>query len=329
MKIKKPILIVLGEPNSVFIEILSKVISKTAIKKTIKYPIILIGSKNLILSHLKKMKLKLKFKTINLENFKFENFKNLIYLIDVKYKFEKPFEPISAKSKKYISNCFNIAISLLNNNFSKILINGPISKKHFLQNKYPGITEYIFNKSKIKISKNPVMLLYNRKLSVSPMTTHIPLKDVSKNLNKKIIVNNILNIKNFYKKMFKFNPKISVLGVNPHCETNSKLNEDKNIIEKSINELKKKNVHITGPYPADTFFMKKNYSNYNVVVGMYHDQVLTPFKTLFEFNASNITLGLPFLRMSVDHGPNESMLGKNKSNTKSLENIFHFINSIK
>tara|TARA_B100000579_G_C22368571_1_gene637209 strand:- start:350 stop:538 length:189 start_codon:yes stop_codon:yes gene_type:complete len=62
---------------------------------------------------------------------------------------------------------------------------------------------------------------------------------------------------------------------------------------------------------------------------MYHDQVLTPFKTIFEFNASNITLGLPFLRLSVDHGPNEEMIGKNKSNTKSLENIFNFISSIK
>ena len=62
---------------------------------------------------------------------------------------------------------------------------------------------------------------------------------------------------------------------------------------------------------------------------MYHDQVLTPFKTIFEFDASNITLGLPFLRMSVDHGPNVKMLGKNKSNTGSLENIFKLINSLK
>ena len=62
---------------------------------------------------------------------------------------------------------------------------------------------------------------------------------------------------------------------------------------------------------------------------MYHDQVLTPFKTLYGFDASNITLGLPFIRMSVDHGPNELMLGKNKSNTKSLENIFDFIKNIK
>ena len=62
---------------------------------------------------------------------------------------------------------------------------------------------------------------------------------------------------------------------------------------------------------------------------MYHDQVLTPFKTIYKFDASNITLGLPFLRISVDHGPNDIMLGKNKSNSQSLENIFNFINSLK
>ena len=76
------------------------------------------------------------------------------------------------------------------------------------------------------------------------------------------------------------------------------------------------------------YYIGNNINKYNSIVGMYHDQVLTPFKTIFGFNALNITLGLPFIRMSVDHGPNEAMMGKNKSNTKSLENIFNFIHSI-
>ena len=86
---------------------------------------------------------------------------------------------------------------------------------------------------------------------------------------------------------------------------------------------------IFGPFSADTFFIKNNIRKYDSVIGMYHDQILTPFKTLYGFDASNITLGLPFLRMSVDHGPNHTMLGKNISSTQSLENIFNFINSIK
>ena len=118
-----------------------------------------------------------------------------------------------------------------------------------------------------------------------------------------------------------------MLGLNPHCETKSKFNEEHLIIKPAIQKLKKKKINVSGPFSADTFFLNNNISNFNCVVGMYHDQVLTPFKTIFGFDASNITLGLPFLRMSVDHGPNEDMLGKNKSNTKSLENIISFINS--
>ena len=84
-------------------------------------------------------------------------------------------------------------------------------------------------------------------------------------------------------------------------------------------------ININGPFPADTFFIKKNIYYFDMVIGIYHDQVLTPFKALYGFDASNIT----FLRMSVDHGPNENMLGKNKSSTKSLENIFNVIKTLK
>ena len=136
-------------------------------------------------------------------------------------------------------------------------------------------------------------------------------------------------INNFYKNRFKIIPNIAVLGLNPHCETKSKINEENKVIIPAIKKLKDRKIKVSGPFPADTFFLKKNIKKFNSVLGMYHDQVLTPFKTLFGFNASNITLGLPFLRISVDHGPNENMIGKNKSNSKSLENIFSLISSVK
>ena len=86
---------------------------------------------------------------------------------------------------------------------------------------------------------------------------------------------------------------------------------------------------IFGPYAADTIFLKKNRSKFNVIVGMYHDQVLAPIKTLVEYDAINITLGLPFLRISPDHGPNEKMLGKNLSNPQSLFYAIKFLDKIK
>ena len=329
MRTKKPILIILGEPNSVFIELLSKVLNKKKVKKKINRPIILIGSENLILAQLKILKKKINFEKINKNNFKLNKLSRKTYLINVNYNFKKAFEKISIKSKDYISNCFDIGLKILNSNQSKIIINGPISKKHFLENKYPGITEYIFYKSPKKISKYPTMLIFNNNLSVCPTTTHIPLKLVSKKIKMKNIINNALNIDHFYKKYLRIKPRIALMGMNPHCESKYKNNEEKKIIKPAIKKLKLKKININGPHSTDTFFIRKNLNYYDSIIGMYHDQVLTPFKTMYGFDASNITLGLPFLRLSVDHGPNETMMGKNKSNTKSLENIFNFISTVK
>ena len=329
MKTKKPVLIILGEPNSVFTEILSKTLNKITKNKRIFYPIILIGSKKLTLSQLRILNLKLDFLEIKKKDIFEKKLKNKIYFLDVNYKFKMAFEKISKKSKSYIDKCFQEGLSILNRGLSDIVVNGPVSKKHFLDNKYPGITEYIFNKSKKKLSKRPVMLIFNQKFSVSPITTHIPIKEVSKKLNENLIISNIKTINDFYLKKLKIKPRIATLGLNPHCETKSKINEENKYILPAIKKLIKEKINVNGPFSADTFFIRKNIKLYDVVIGMYHDQVLSPFKSIFEFDASNITLGISFLRISVDHGPNETMLGKNKSNTDSLNNIFNFINSIK
>jgi 4-hydroxythreonine-4-phosphate dehydrogenase len=125
-------------------------------------------------------------------------------------------------------------------------------------------------------------------------------------------------------KKFKFKPRIAIIGLNPHCESIHVYNEDEKVIKPSIRYLKKK-YNVSGPYPADTIFLKNNRKNFDVIVGMYHDQVLTPIKTLYEYDAINITLGLPLIRVSPDHGPNESMLGKNLSNPLSLLRAIKFL----
>ena len=116
-----------------------------------------------------------------------------------------------------------------------------------------------------------------------------------------------------------------MLGLNPHCESVLKLNEDKIILKSAVNFLKKKKYAISGPHSADTAFLEQNRKKIDVIIGMYHDQVLTPFKTLFEYDAINITLGLPFIRISPDHGPNVKMLGKNLSNPLSLIKAIKFL----
>ena len=314
----KPIIIVAGEPNSIFFEIFFKVI-----KKKIKSPIILIGSEKLILNQAKILKKRINLNLIN-ENDLIEKRNKLkkINLINVNFKQTKIFDKITSKSNKYISSCFKIAVKLIKNNISNKFINGPISKKTFLKKKFNGITEYLADKTN---TKDFAMIIYNKKLSVCPLTTHLPIKYVSKKINKLDLIKKVRLIDKFWKTKFHKKVKIGVTGLNPHCESIDNLNEDKNIIYPTVKKLKKLRYNIQGPLAADTIFLKNNRKKFDLIIGMYHDQVLAPIKTLFEYDAINITLGLPFIRVSPDHGPNESMLGKNKSNYLSLYNSIKFL----
>ena len=322
----KPLIIVSGEPYSIFSEIFYKIF-KSSFYKKYKIPIILIGSKNIIEMQMKKMKYSYKINLIKkneIKNAKLNNFE--INLIDVKLKFKKPFGKITNKSSKYIKECFEIAINIMKKKLGFALINGPVSKTHFLHGKYNGITEYLSHKTYKK--NDEVMLIYNKLLSVCPITTHIPLKNVSKRISSNEILKKITTINKFYKTNLKKIPKFAVTGLNPHCESNFKNNEENKIIKPAIKRAQKKNLRVTGPFPADTLFTKNNIKKFDVVIGMYHDQVITPLKTLYNFNAINITLGLPFIRISPDHGTNNQMLGKKKSDPTSLKEALLFLKKL-
>ena len=318
MKKFKPIIIVAGEPNSIFIEIFFK-----ALKKKIKSPIILVASYKLLKLQMKKLKYKKKILTLDykkLQNYNLDN--RSINLININYNVTRAFDKISVKSNKYIEKSFKIGLDIIKTGISNKFINGPVSKKSFLKKKYLGITEYISEKF---LSNNTAMLIYNDNLAVSPITTHLPLKFVNKKINKKNIKNKVKLIVDFYKTFLKLNPRIAILGLNPHCESIDSFNEDEKIIKPVVKELKMIGYKVSGPLPADTIFLKENRKKFDVIVGMYHDQVLTPIKTIHEYDAINITLGLPFIRISPDHGPNERMLGKNKSNPLSLIKAISFL----
>ena len=319
----KPIIVVAGEPNSIFTEIFFKSLKY----KKFKSPIILIASLNLIKLQMRKLNIKKKIRNINFLDIKNSNLDNKkINLIDINFSQKKPFDKISSRSNDYIKMCFDIALKILKKKFTDKFINGPISKKFFLEKKYLGITEYLANRTK---TKKFAMLIYNKNLSVCPLTTHMPIKNVSKKIKRELINEKVKLINNFYQKHFKLKPKIAITGLNPHCESIGNVNEDEKIIKPTIKSLANSNFNVYGPFAADTIFLKKNRERYNVIIGMYHDQVLTPIKTLFEYDAINITLGLPFTRISPDHGPNHKMLGKNKSNPLSLVKALTFLDSKK
>jgi len=311
------ILVAMTEPKSIFLEILLKYFTSKSFK-TNKKIISLIGNISEIKKEIKKNNYNIKLNEImDIRNSK----RNYVNLIDIKINKKSSYIDIS----NYISDCFGKSLSILKKNKKIALFNGPINKKTFLKKKYLGITEYLAKKTN---SKDPVMLIYNEKLSVSPITTHLPIKYVSKNIKKSKIIKKVKSINNFFVENFKKKPKIAVLGLNPHCETIEKAGEEQKEILPAIKRLQSEKLKVKGPFSADTFFIKKNIDYYDVVVGMYHDQVLTPLKTLYNFNAINVTIGLPFIRVSPDHGPNISMYGKNKSDPSSIFCAMNFFNKI-
>ena len=311
----KPVVIICGDPESTFNEILIKTLKSKALRN-FKFPIIIICSEKLFQNELKKLKTK-----INLQKFENQNklLNNKIYIIDIPLK--KGNLSLSKKNE-YIKKSFDVGLNLLKRNNSFALINGPISKTTFLKGKFKGITEYLAFKTK---SINEVMLIFNKELSVCPITTHIPINKVSQKIKKEVIFKKINNINEFYKKFLSLKPNIAVTGLNPHCETFAGKNIEKEEILPAIKKLKNKKIKILGPLSADTIFLEANRKKFDVIVGMYHDQVLAPMKTIFGFNAINITIGLPFIRITPDHGPNYKMFGLNRSKPDSLIQAFSFV----
>ena len=320
----KPLIIVMGEPYSIFLEILFKIFKSRFIKK-IKRPIILIGSVSLLIKQMKFFNYKFKINIIKINDIPYIKNNKSFNIININLDINNVFIKDVLKSKKYIDDSFEVALGILKKKQAVGMLNGPVNKTTFLEKKYEGITEYLVKHTK---SKNYSMIIYNNKLSVSPITTHLPLKKVTEKITIRSIVDKTLLIKNFYLKYLNKNPKFAILGLNPHCETNDKISEEKKIIIPAIKILKRKKLKIQGPFSADTFFLKENFEKYDIVIGMYHDQVLTPIKTLFGFDAINITAGLPFIRVSPDHGPNEKMVLKGISNPLSLIKSINFFEEI-
>tara|TARA_Y100000590_G_scaffold466052_1_gene640174 strand:- start:1523 stop:2494 length:972 start_codon:yes stop_codon:yes gene_type:complete len=319
-----PIAIIAGEPNSISSEIIFKC---WKLKKKYNHkPYFIIGSFKLLNLQMKKLGYKIKLKKID-ENFKISDLKGTgLPIYNINYIQKKPFEKISSKSNKYIFKCFDEALKFIKEKKITGFINCPISKEHLFKNKHQGITEFLSSKSNKK--NNEVMLIYNRKLSVSPITTHIPLNTVSKKINKNKIIKKVKIINNFYKKFFNNKPSIAILGINPHNFYLSNKSKEKEIIEKAIKSLIKLGIKAKGPVSADSSFMIFKKYRFDVIVGMYHDQVLTPFKALYNFDAINITLGLPYFRVSPDHGVAENIAGKKIANPKSLIESINFFKRI-
>ena len=319
---KNIICIIAGEPNSINSEIIAKAWKKNVVFK--KSNIFIVGNYNLIKLQLKKIKIKIKIKKVS--TVEKQNFKKSLLILDVPLNFKNPFKITKKNKQIYILKSFKIAIDLARRNKVLGLINCPINKTEIFGNKDIGITEFLAKKE--GIYGKEVMLIYNHKLSVVPVTTHIKVKNITKQLSKRLLINKSITINKFFMKRFNIKPKIGILGLNPHNYELRKNSEERKIIIPAIKILKKKKINVSGPLSSDTAFVDLNKKKFDVLVGMYHDQVLSPFKAMFKFDAINITLGLPYIRISPDHGTGEDIINKNLASPESLIKSIRFLNKI-
>jgi 4-hydroxythreonine-4-phosphate dehydrogenase len=192
------------------------------------------------------------------------------------------------------------------------IVTAPIDKKNIQQEgfKFAGHTEYLAERCGVK---DNLMVMVSPTMKVALATAHIPVSQIASTLTKEVLITKINLLYQSLKKDFGISkPKIAVLGLNPHAGENGMMGkEEENLIIPVINEIKEKGVLLFGPFPADGFFGQHHYSKFDGVLAMYHDQGLTPFKSLCFDEGVNFTGGLPFIRTSPDHGTAYDLAGKN------------------
>ena len=211
------------------------------------------------------------------------------------------------------------SLGTLNKDYSA-LVTGPINKKiiNDFGFEFSGHTEFLAD---ISNTKNVVMLLANSKLKVALLTTHIPLSKVPETITTKKIIETTIILNDSLKSLWKIkNPKICILGLNPHAGEGGFMGKEEiEVIEPAVNALLRKNINVDGPLSADTAFLDEKLKKYDAYLAMFHDQGLPVLKSMGFGDSVNITLGLPFTRVSVDHGTAYELAGKNKADPSSFK----------
>ncbi len=205
------------------------------------------------------------------------------------------------------------------------VVTNPIAKSvlHQAGFRHPGHTEFLGALAEHHFPGrryHPVMMLASEELRVVPLTVHVPLADVPRLVTRPLIVDTVRATWTALRQDFGLSsPRIAVAGLNPHAgEDGSIGHEENDTVRPAIAELRAEGLAVTGPHPADTLFHAAARRGYDAVVAMYHDQALIPLKTLAFDRGVNVTLGLPFVRTSPDHGTAFDIAGQGRASPESL-----------
>ena len=251
-------------------------------------------------------------------------FERALPVIDLKIAVDaKPGKPSVANAKAVIASITQ-AVQLVKEGSCSAVVTSPIAK-HVLQAtgfSYPGHTEFLGVLASELWGETvmPVMLLWSPELAVVPVTIHIPLVEVPSQLTTDLIVRTgLVMARDLAKRFGIHSPRLAVTGLNPHAGENDTIGfEDRAIVAPAVARLGAEGVAASGPFPADTLFHAKARAGYDAVLAMYHDQALVPIKTIAFDEAVNVTLGLPFVRTSPDHGTAFDIAGKGRARPESF-----------
>jgi len=302
------IAITTGDPAGIGPEITSKAIRFLKLRKKIIF--IVYGKLNLFNDG---------NPVVKIDNVKKATSPEKIYWIEIgdNIKLGKP----SAESGKIAYDILSRCANDLNSELLAAVVTAPVSKDAIRHTKpnFIGHTEFFATSSN---TTNVIMSFWGPYFNLSLLTTHIAVSDVSQYLKSNSLKPKFRLIYRETNKMIE-NPKIAMLAVNPHAGENGAFGNEDQLIASVLKELEEEDIYIDGPYPADTFFATKA-TSYDMIISAYHDQGLIPFKMISADEGVNVTLGLPFIRTSVDHGTAYDIAGKGIASEKSLLQAISF-----
>lgn len=282
---------------------------------------ILMGDENLLAARAKQINLDIEFYTPNLDSppSDVQNGNGRIAVYPIPLRDTCAAGTLNVRNAPYVLEMLDSATDLCLAEKAHAMLTAPVHKSIINESGHPfsGHTEYLGQRCKVK---DTLMIFHSPDCVLGLVTTHLPLKSVPAYIKSDRLERTLLQFHDGLKKYFHLNhPKILVLGLNPHAGENGILGkEEQKVIMPVIEKLNRQGLHLTGPLSADTAFSKANRHRFDGYIAMYHDQGLAPMKALYFEELVNITLGLPFLRTSVDHGTALSIAGTGTASTKSF-----------
>jgi 4-hydroxythreonine-4-phosphate dehydrogenase len=309
--------ITMGDPSGIGPEIILKSFERATIKNK---NIVIIGDYDIMVSSLKQLKIT-SFKlnrVLKVSECQYDH--GVLNILDLNLINMNEFRPaeLNARSGNAAYESLCKAVDLVRNGMIDAIVTAPLNKEalHLAGHFYPGHTEILASHTG---TENYAMLLYDKKLSIIHVSTHVSLLEAVTGLRRERIEIVIEMAHDTMRKVCNHEPRIAVAGLNPHAGENGMFgNEEIKEIIPAVRNMQGRGIDVKGPFPPDTVFLQAVNGKYDIVVAMYHDQGHIPLK-LIGFNSGvNVTVGLPFIRTSVDHGTAFEIAWQGKANEGSM-----------